>query len=69
MSETPDDASKLAALEASGLGDCVAATRNGMAAAISQVTSALSCDAPKAQPGRGVTFRYIIQVNRNNPPD
>jgi hypothetical protein len=29
----------------------------------------LACDAPNAQPGFGVTFRYIIQVNRNNPPD
>jgi adenosine deaminase len=69
VSETPDDASKLAALEASGLGDCVAATRNGMEAAISQVTTALACDARNAQPGCGVIFRYILQINRNNSPD
>ena len=69
VSETTDDASKLAALQASGLGDCVAATRNGMAAALGTVTAALACDARNAQPGCGVTFRYILQINRNNSPD
>jgi adenosine deaminase len=69
VSEATDDASKLAALEASGLGDCVAATRNGMAVAIGKVTTALACDARSAQPGCGVTFRYILQINRNNSLD
>ena len=69
ISETTDDASKLKTLEASGLGDCVAARRNVLTAALGKIRSALACDAPKAQPGCGVTFRYIIQVNRNNPPD
>jgi adenosine deaminase len=69
VSEATDDASKLAALEASGLGDCVAATRNGMAVAIGKVTTALACDARNAQPGCGVIFRYILQINRNNSPD
>jgi adenosine deaminase len=69
VSETTDDASKLAALQASGLGDCVAATRNGMTAALGQVTTALACDARNAQAGCGVTFRYILQINRNNSLD
>src|SRR5262249_57396203 len=69
VSEITDDASKLAALQASGLGDCVAATRNGMAAAIGKVTTALACDARNTQPGCSVTFRYILQINRNNSPD
>jgi hypothetical protein len=69
VSETTDDASKLAALEASGLGDCVAATRNGVTASIGKITTALACDARNAQLGCGVTFRYILQINRNNSPD
>jgi adenosine deaminase len=69
VSETTDDASKLAALEASGLGDCVAATRNGVTASIGKITTALACDPRNAQPGCGVTFRYILQINRNNSPD
>jgi adenosine deaminase len=69
VSEMTDDASKLKALQASGLGDCVAATRNGMTVAIGKVTTALACDARNAQPGCGVTFRYILQINRNNSPD
>jgi adenosine deaminase len=69
INETTDDASKLKILEASGLGDCVAATRNVLTAALGKIRTALACDGPKAQPGCGVTFRYIIQVNRNNPPD
>jgi len=69
INETTDDASKLKTLEASGLGDCVAARRNVLTAALGKIRTALACDAPKAQPGCGVTFRYIIQVNRNNPPD
>jgi adenosine deaminase len=47
----------------------VATRRNVLTAALGKIRSALACDAPKAQPGCGVTFRYIIQVNRNNPPD
>ena len=69
ISEMTDDASKLRALEASGLGDCVAARRNDLTAAIGTIKTALACDGRNAQPGCGVTFRYIVQVNRNNPPD
>jgi adenosine deaminase len=69
ISEMTDDASKLKALEASGLGDCVAARRNDLTAAIDKIRTALACDGRNAQPGCGVTFRYIVQVNRNNPPD
>jgi adenosine deaminase len=69
ISEATDDASKLKTLEASGLGDCVAATRNGVTASIGKITTALACDARNTQPGCGVTFRYILQINRNNSPD
>src|SRR5262249_37070092 len=69
ISEMTDDASKLKALEASGLGDCVAARRNDLTAAIGTIKTALACDGRNAQPGCGVTFRYIVQVNRNNPLD
>src|SRR5262249_1003225 len=65
INETTDDASKLKTLEASGLGDCVTARRNVLTAALDKIRSALACDGPKPQPGCGVTFRYIIQVNRN----
>src|SRR5262249_35605498 len=49
ISETADDASKLKALEASGLGDCVAAKRNDLTAAIGKIRTALACDARDAQ--------------------
>src|SRR5262245_31438028 len=29
----------------------------------------LGCDTPAPQPGCGVTFRYIVQIYRDNPPD
>jgi adenosine deaminase len=69
VSEATDDASKLAALEASGLGECVTAKRNDLTAAIGKIKTVLACDARNSQPGCGVTFRYIVQVYRNNPPD
>jgi adenosine deaminase len=47
----------------------VAERRNALTAALGKIRTALACDAPDAQSGCGVTFRYIIQVNRNNPPD
>ena len=47
----------------------MAARRNDLTAAIGKIRTALACDARDAQPGCDVTFRYIVQVNRNNPPD
>ena len=64
-----DDASKLAALEASGLAECVAAKRNDLAAALGKISAALACDAANTQAGCGVAFRYIVQVYRDNTPD
>lgn len=64
-----DDASKLAALEASGLTECVAAKRNDLAAALGKISAALACDAANTQAGCGVAFRYIVQVYRDNTPD
>ena len=69
VGEASDDASKLAALEANGLADCVAAKRNDLAAAIGRIKAMLGCDTSNTQPGCGVTFRYIVQVYRNNAPD
>src|SRR5262249_59230051 len=42
---------------------------SALTAAIGKIRTALACDMRDAQPGCGVTFRYIVQVNRNNPPD
>jgi hypothetical protein len=64
-----DDAARQAALEASGLADCVAATRTGLAAAIGRVRNELACDSPAPRPPCAVTFRFIAQVLRNDPLD
>jgi hypothetical protein len=69
VGEAVDDAAKLAALEASGLADCVAAKRNDLTAAIGKIRTSLGCDIPVPQPGCSVTFRYIAQIFRDNPPD
>jgi hypothetical protein len=69
VGEAIDDAAKLAALEASGLADCVTAKRNDLTAAIDKVRTSLGCDVPVPQPGCSVTFRYIAQIYRDNPPD
>ncbi len=69
VGEASDNASKLAALQANGLADCVAAKRNDLAAAIGKITAMLGCETSNTQPGCGVTFRYIVQVYRNNSPD
>jgi len=62
VGEAVDDAAKLAALEASGLADCVAGKRNDLAAAIDKIRTSLGCDIPVPQPGCSVTFRYIAQI-------
>jgi adenosine deaminase len=69
MADSTDDGAKLAALQANGLADCVGAKRDDLAAAIAKVRMELGCDAPMPQPGCGVTFRYIVQIYRDNPPD
>jgi hypothetical protein len=69
VGEAVDDAAKLAALEASGLADCAAGKRNDLAAAIDKIRTSLGCDIPVPQPGCSVTFRYIAQIYRDNPPD
>jgi adenosine deaminase len=60
-----DDAARLAALQASGLDACVAATRNGLAAALGRIRNELACDAPAAHAACGITFRFIAQVLRD----
>ncbi len=63
------DAAKLAALEASGLAECVAGKCSDLAAAFGKISAAMGCEADNTQAGCGVTFRYIVQIYRDNPPD
>ncbi len=65
----PDDAGKLAALEANGLADCVAARRSVLEDNIAKIRTALACDAQNAQAGCKVTFRFIAQILRDTPLD
>jgi hypothetical protein len=69
IGEATDDAARLAALQASGLSDCVATKRNDLTTAIGRIRTELGCDAPAPQLGCSVTFRYIVQIFRDNPPD
>ena len=69
MAERTDDGARLAALQASGLDDCVTAKREELAAALGGIASALACDPQRTRPGCPVTFRFIAQVPRNSPPD
>jgi adenosine deaminase len=69
MADQKDDATKLAALQASGLDECVAAKRNELTAAIGKIGSELACDSQRTQPGCRVTFRYIAQILRNSSLD
>ena len=64
-----NDAAKLAALQASGLNDCVTAQQRDLAASIARIRSELACDARNSQPGCQVTYRFILQVLRDSPPD
>src|SRR5262249_59397685 len=36
---------------------------------IDKIRTSLGCDIPVPQPGCSVTFRYIAQIYRDNPPD
>jgi adenosine deaminase len=49
--DKPEDAAKLAALEASGLADCVAGRRSVLADNIARIRTALACDAQNTQAG------------------
>jgi adenosine deaminase len=69
MAGQADDAARLAALQANGLDECVTAKRNELTAAIGRIRSELACAPQGAQPGCGVTFRYIAQVLRNSSLD
>jgi adenosine deaminase len=64
-----DDAERLAALQASGLGDCVAARRSDLAANIAAIRTTLACDRQPAPPGCRVTFRLIAQIARDSSLD
>jgi adenosine deaminase len=69
IAEENNDAGRLAALQASGLDDCITARRRDLAAAIGKIRSELGCDAQATRPGCAVTFRFIAQIPRNTPPD
>jgi adenosine deaminase len=64
-----DDAERLAALQANGLAECVAARRGDLAANVARIRTALACDPQGAQPGCRVTFRLIAQILRDAPLD
>ncbi len=63
------DAERLAALQASGLSECVAARRSDLALNLAGIKTGLGCDADAASAGCGVTFRLIAQILRDIPLD
>src|ERR1700730_13912168 len=69
IKDNNDDAERLAALETSGLAECVAGKRSDLATDIAKVRTALACDPQGTQPGCRVTFRLIAQVLRDTPID
>jgi adenosine deaminase len=64
-----DDAARLAALQASGLEQCVATNRSGLIAALADIRKQLACEQPNAEPACNVTFRLIAQILRDMPLD
>jgi adenosine deaminase len=64
-----DDPARLAALQASGLDDCVKSQQRDLAASIARIRNELACNAQNSQPGCRVTYRFILQVLRDSPPD
>jgi adenosine deaminase len=69
MAGQTDDAGRLAALQANGLDECVAAKRDDLVAASGKIRNDLACDPQRARPGCAVSFRYIAQILRNSTPD
>jgi len=69
MAGQADDAGKLAALQANGLDECVAAKCYDLVAASEKISKDLACDPQRTRPGCAVSFRYIAQVLRNSTPD
>jgi adenosine deaminase len=64
-----DDAARLAALEASGLEQCVATSRRELIAALADIKKQLACEQPNAEAACNVTFRLIAQILRDMPLD
>jgi adenosine deaminase len=69
MAGKTDDAGRLAALQANGLHECVAAKRDDLVAASEKISNDLACDPQRTRPGCAVSFRYIAQILRNSTPD
>jgi adenosine deaminase len=67
--DKPEHAAKLAALEASGLADCVATRRSVLEDNLAKIKTTLACDAQNTQAGCKVTFRFIAQILRDTPLD
>ena len=59
----------LETLQRSGLDRIVEEMRKQVANQIARVETLLDCDAERTKPGCNVTYRYIAQVTRNNPPE
>ncbi len=65
----PDFAKMRDKLLAGGLKEIAAATSKTLAEDEAHVRARLKCDTPDAQPGCGVTVRYLYQVLRGLPPE
>jgi hypothetical protein len=59
----------LETLRRSGLDRIVAEMRSQIASQIARIEALLDCDAERTKPGCRVTYRYIAQVGRGNPPE
>jgi adenosine deaminase len=63
-----EPAAMLAALQKAGLAQSVAVRAQEVAELVGQIDVLLDCGSERRNPGCGVTFRFIAQVNRNGAP-
>jgi len=54
-------------LQRSGLERAVDGMRRRLADQVARIDAMLDCDAERARPGCGVSYRYIAQISRNEP--
>jgi adenosine deaminase len=62
-----DFSAMLETLQRNGLERVVDDMRKRLADQVSRVEAMLDCDAERTKPGCGVSYRYIVQVSRNEP--
>lgn len=68
IGEAREPAAMLAAVRAAGLDAVVAARASDLGDLVRRVESLLGCSPARSEPGCGVTWRFIAQVNRNGAP-